>query len=321
MSVAEILHDFPPHGPLEILGNPVRMTDDTQMALAVGEALIQVDSHNLNVTTLEKPLTQAFVKWLRSPDNNRAPGMTCLRACEDLERCVPWFQATRKDSKACGANMRVAPVGLLPSHVDLNTRAATAQFEAALTHGHPTALTASGLTAWAIFLLINGEKPQQLVPLLRDYGLSQRNVSHGDWLGSLWERSYITTPEAFISRGWDECLEVFEPLDAAVMNPDYTEAPCQVTGEGWIAEEALATGLLCFLLYPEEPQKALQRAAVTSGDFDSIACLTGAFAGAYLGIDAWSDDWMSRIEYRDCLNLLGNFWDRENSNFSETSHS
>jgi len=46
--------------------------------------------------------------------------------------------------------MRVAPVGLLPSGkdgVDEATRAAIAQFQAAITHGHATALGASDLTA------------------------------------------------------------------------------------------------------------------------------------------------------------------------------
>ncbi|MDJ0677878.1 MAG: ADP-ribosylglycohydrolase family protein [Calothrix sp. MO_167.B42] len=145
------------------------------------------------------------------------------------------------------------------------------------------------------FSLVSGEKPQKLPVLLRGYALIQRNIYHSDWLSSLWERAYNDTPEEFISRGWDECLEVIERLNAALVSPDYTTDPCQATGEGWIAEEALATGLLCFLLYPEEPHKALQRAAVTSGDSDSIACLTGAFSGAYLGIDGWSENWVSRI--------------------------
>lgn len=313
LSVAEILHHFPPHGPIDLIGNPALVTDDTQMALAVGEALCKIDSNHLSVTALENPLKKAFIEWLRSPDNNRAPGMTCLRACEDLEKGVPWLQATRKNSKGCGANMRVATVGLLPSSVNIHTRAAVAQFQAALTHGHPTALAASDLTAWAIFLLVSGEKPQKLPVLLRDYALSQRNIYHGDWLSSLWERAYSDTPEAFISRGWDECLEVLDKLDAALVNPDYATDPCQATGEGWIAEEALATGLLCFLLYPEEPRKAIQRAAVTCGDSDSIACLTGAFAGAYLGMDGWPEDWVSRIEYRDRLDTLGRFWDKNSA--------
>ncbi len=68
---------------------------------------------------------------------------------------------------------------------------------------------------------------------------------------------------------------------------DRAADPCLITGEGWVAEEAFATGLLCFLLFPDDPVAAIRRAAVSSGDSDSIACLTGAFAGACHGLAAW----------------------------------
>ena len=62
--------------------------------------------------------------------------------------------------------------------------------------------------------------------------------------------------------------------------------------------------LHAFLLFWQDPQAALQRAAVTCGDSDSIACLTGAFAGAYHGIGIWPGDWIERIEYEDDLNVV-----------------
>ncbi|MBH8574169.1 ADP-ribosylglycohydrolase family protein [Nostocaceae cyanobacterium CENA369] len=307
LTVDEIRRRFPPNGPQEPLGNPALVTDDTQMTLSVGQALVAALSSNLTVASLEPALRHAFVEWLRSPQNNRAPGMTCLRACENLEAGIPWQQATRPNSKGCGANMRVAPVGLLA--LDETTRAAVAQFQAALTHGHPTALAASDLTAAAIADLVKGGDALGLPSRLYTYAASQRLVYHGDWLGSLWKRPYTNTPEEFISRGWDECLAVLDRLNAALVNPNRDADPCLATGEGWIAEEALATGLLCFLLFPNEPQAALRRAALTAGDSDSIACLTGAFAGAYLGMAAWPEDWVIRIEYRDHLAVLGKLWD------------
>lgn len=63
-----------------------------------------------------------------------------------------------------------------------------------------------------------------------------------------------------------------------------------------MAEEALATGLLCFLLFPDDPLAVIRRAVVSSGDSDSIACLVGASAGAYHGLDAWPKGWAERIE-------------------------
>ncbi|ALF56342.1 crystallin [Nostoc piscinale CENA21] len=307
LSVEEIRRRFPPNGPQEIVGNPARVTDDTQMTLAVAQALVEVDTPNLNLANLEPVLRRTFVEWLHSPDNNRAPGMTCLQACEYLEAGLPWQQATRPNSKGCGANMRVVPVGLLPT--DDTTRAAVAQFQAALTHGHPTALAASDLTAAAITYFVKGGEPQECSAYLRNYALSQRSVYHADWLGDLWQRPGINTPTEFISRGWDECLAVLDRLDAALVNPSRDIDPCLAIGEGWVAEEAFATGLLCFLFFPEAPLAAVRRAALTAGDSDSIACLAGAFAGAYLGMAAWPQDWVIRIEYRDQLAALGEFWD------------
>ncbi|MGH1395663.1 MAG: ADP-ribosylglycohydrolase family protein [Trichormus sp.] len=306
LTVAEIHRKFPPYGPQEISGNPARVTDDTQMMLAVGQALVEAET-NLNVSDLEVTLRKAFIKWLYSPDNNRAPGLTCISSCEELATGITWQEATRKDSKGCGANMRVAPVGLLK--LDSTKRAAIAQFQAALTHGHPTALAASDLTATAIAFLTQRCTPQDLPSQLYKYALSQRSIYHVDWLGDLWQQPYINTPEEFISRGWDECLAILDRLNTALANPNRDVDPCLATGEGWIAEEAFATGLLCFLLFPEQPLAAVRRAAVTAGDSDSIACLTGAFAGAYLGMSAWPEDWVNCIEYREQIAALGKHWD------------
>ena len=143
-SAEEIARRFPPSGPTAPVGEPALVTDDTQMALAVGLALLAAEQP-FTARTTEGPLRDTFIAWNRSPENNRAPGMTCMRACEALERGLPWVEATVAGSKGCGANMRVAPVGLLA--VDGATQAALAQFQAALTHGHPTALAASDLTA------------------------------------------------------------------------------------------------------------------------------------------------------------------------------
>ncbi|MEV6705434.1 ADP-ribosylglycohydrolase family protein, partial [Micromonospora wenchangensis] len=86
-------------------------------------------------------------------------------------------------------------------------------------------------------------------------------------------------------------------------------APAWHTGEGWIAEEALATALLCVLRHPDDPVAAIGRGATTAGDSDSIAALAGAFLGAAHGMSGWPADWATRIEYADQLATLGATWD------------
>lgn len=306
MTVSEIHDRYGPAGPRELVGDPALVTDDTQMTLAVGWALH--DAPTATPAELEPLLRARFLAWAASPDNNRAPGMTCLRACGRLGDGGPWQQATVAGSKGCGANMRVAPVGLVTGY-DEDTLAGAAQLQAGLTHGHPTALAASELTAVAVRLLRTGTPLPELPRTLREHCHRQREVYRVDWLGPLWQQPGVDAPAAFISRGWDECLAALDRLDAALAAGDDGGDACRATGEGWIAEEALATGLLCALWHADDPVGALARGAATSGDSDSIACLAGAFIGAAYGMAAWPASWQDRIEYAGQLRALGRVWD------------
>ncbi|MGA4842852.1 ADP-ribosylglycohydrolase family protein [Streptomyces sp. G45] len=295
------------------LPRPAIVTDDTQMTLALGHGLRTALEHGpLTPAGLERPVREEFVDWYRSPENNRAPGNTCLQACYRLKTGVRWQDASQVGSKGCGANMRVAPVALAPG-LGAAERAGAAQLQAALTHGHPTALAASDLTAYAVRLLAEGTDPGQLVGHLRAYAAEQRGTYHERWLGDLWTHGDAASAEEFIAYGWDECLGALDRLAAALRGPDPEADPCGATGQGWVAEEALTTGLLCFLLFVDEPVTALRRAACTAGDSDSIACLAGAFAGAHGGADTWPAAWTDHIEhpYRGELLELGALWDGE----------
>jgi ADP-ribosylglycohydrolase len=305
LSVPEIHRRYGSAGPRELTGDPVLVTDDTQMALAVAWAL--VEAAELSPGAVEPLLRQRFLAWAASPENNRAPGMTCLRACGELSRGLPWQQATQPDSKGCGANMRVTPVGLLD--VEPDTLAGLSQLQAGLTHGHPTGLAASELTAYAVRVLREGAAPAELPGLLLARTREQRRTYHREWLGELWRRGGADSPAEFIAHGWDECRQALERLVDALAAPDDGGDPCRLTGEGWIAEEALATALYCALRHPEDPVTALARGATTAGDSDSIAALAGAFLGAAAGMAAWPTDWATRIEYADQLTALGTHWD------------
>ena len=285
------------------------VTDDTQMTLALGEGLVQALSDGpLTAERMVPPVRAAFVDWCFSPENDRAPGTTCLRACEALNAGGAWEDASMIGSKGCGANMRVAPLGLVPG-LDARQRSGAAQLQAALTHGHPTALAASDLTAEAVWLLAQGAQPDELVPALRAHARGSRDSYRAEWLGDLAARAHDAEPAAFAARGWDECLTALDRLEAALADPDPEADPCLATGAGWVAEEALATGLYCFLLLSGEPQAVVRRAACSSGDSDSIAALAGAFAGAHHGAGAWPEEWVRDIEYRERLLALGAAWD------------
>lgn len=299
MQVADIITKYPPNGFRELSDDPALVTDDTQMAIAVANALMQVP-RPYQLETLEPILRDKFIDWYNDPKNNRSPGMTCLTSIENLMTGQEWKDATNISSKGCGANMRVQAVGLLPDEAE--TRAKLAQFQAALTHGHPTGLAAADLTAWVINDLLHGGDIDTLVERIFEYAKSQMRVYHQDWLDDLYKRGLMfPIGSDFIEYGWQQCLKRLNRLEIALEKKDYHTDPCILVGQGWIAEEAFSTALYCFLLYPNNPKAAMQRASVTSGDSDSIACITGAFAGVYNGLTSLPSDWVSRIEYHDEL--------------------
>jgi ADP-ribosylglycohydrolase len=301
-----IVAEYGPGGPRELTGEPALVTDDTQMMLAVGEAILAAGT--LTPSSFEPPLRDGFLAWAVSPDNNRAPGMTCLRACADLHDGRPWQDASQIHSKGCGANMRVTPVGLVPGLAD-EVRAGAAQLQAGLTHGHPTALAASELTAYAVHWSVDGVPARDLPEALRQRCADQRRVYHERWLGDLWRRASASSAADFIAAGWDECATALDRVTEAMAAGRFDGDPCVATGAGWVAEEALATALYCYLISPDEPVAVLGRGAASSGDSDSIACLAGSFAGAALGLGAWPGSWTSRIEYADRIAHLGAAWD------------
>jgi hypothetical protein len=171
-------------------------------------------------------------------------------------------------------------------------------------------LAASELTAYAALWLSEGLAPRELLAALRQRCADQRGVYHQKWLGDLWSVAGARSPADYIALGWDECAAALDRVTLALARRDFAGDPCLATGAGWIAEEALATALYCYLISPDEPVAVLGRGAASSGDSDSIACLAGSFAGAALGLDAWPGSWPKRIEYADRIARLGTAWDQ-----------
>ena len=78
--------------------DPALYTDDTQMSLAVAEALVEAGQRDLDV--LMGAVARNFIGWKRDPTTpSRAPGATSIRGVNALERGAPWRESGVKDSK------------------------------------------------------------------------------------------------------------------------------------------------------------------------------------------------------------------------------
>ncbi len=239
-------------------------TDDTQMSCAIAEALIE--SGEQDVEAVMKSITKYFVEWYYSPENNRAPGNTCLTGVARMERGIHWQRSGEARSKGCGSAMRPAPIGYFyQDHPEKLKEIAHAS--GICTHGHPTADAACIGAACLVKLALDGIKPDKMISKVLEFT---------DGISAEFDEALLKIPE---------CLEW-----------DDEEKALSYLGEGWIGEEAVALALYCFLRNPDSFEKTIIRGANTDGDSDSIACIAGAISGAYHGVEAIPGKWISQIE-------------------------
>jgi len=263
LTLSEIKKKFGPGG-IKDLPDPALFSDDTQMSIAVAEALIKAGDQDLEA--IMTAVRDEFVKWRSSPENNRAPGRTCLTGVLNMERGTHWSESGVADSKGCGSAMRVAAIGYLYQNNPEKLKA-VARASGICTHGHRTAVAASIGAAYLVKLALDGADPGDMIKEVLSFtkGLSGE----------------------------------FDAATAKVKNcldwPNEEEALNHL-GKGWIGEEAAALALYCFLRYPSDYKAVVQRGANTNGDSDSIACIAGSISGACLGIEAIPADWTVRIE-------------------------
>ena len=283
----EILKDFGPSGisePAPFQGFPAgSITDDTQQAIAIGQALVSACLEGLTVEAISRAAWRTLKAWRATqelPQQRRAPGHTSLTALDGDRRGS--LADRLNDSDSCGAVMRVHPVGIAFAGQP-DKAFAFGMATAALTHGGEEAILAAGTMAAIISLISANRGPDEAfagaVEILED---------HGDCRTLRLCRSALALP-----------------------TDGERERHLAGLGKGWDAAEALAIAIYAVRCHPGDFLAAVRLAVNHDGDSDSTGSLAGAIAGAYLGILALPRDWCGRLERRSelarlatCLNGL-----------------
>ncbi|MDZ4763903.1 MAG: ADP-ribosylglycohydrolase family protein [Chloroflexota bacterium] len=253
--------------------DPALFTDDTQMTLALTEGLLDAGLKT-DLDTQMNAIGARFIAWSHSPENNRAPGITCMRGVQRFESGMAWRASGIVSSKGCGSAMRVATIGYFYQHQPDKLRE-IADASGRITHGHTAAIAASMAGAYLIKLALDG------TPI----------------------SDYLHATSAFTSG-------ISDDFDAALYRVGHVgawndeEAALSHIGEGWTGEEAIALALYCVLRYPDDYTACMRRAATTNGDSDSIASIAGGILGARLGLETIPADWRARCEKADYLRDL-----------------
>lgn len=216
--------------------------------------------------------------WLRDlPEmaQLRAPGNTCLSACESLFR----GETVKNNSKGCGGIMRVAPLALLDAgyasrgkHTYSLEHLAEAGGEVAeVTHKHPLGFLPAALLTVLLYKVV------PMSPAMVKKNIDVLVVETLDMLKFIYKGKYETE-----KRQLRELSE--KALRLAHTDTPDAEAIRQL-GEGWVAEETWAIALFCAVRHIDSVERAIIAAVNHDGDSDSTGSVCGNIMGAIYGYE------------------------------------
>ena len=277
-----------------------RITADTQLMLLSANGILFAHTRGA-LRGIMAPVYQYFdafyMDWYRLQTTERAsrsrvgwisayPSLSAQRAPSPT---VMEVAATKKfgsmdepvnDSKGSGCLLRAVPIGLSYSR-DPNRIVELGANTAALTHGNEVAWMASGALALIISLIIHQELSiteavnKTLKALDKSFPDSRKAVNELSWT---------------IHSAMSLATSASSDLDAI-----------HALGKGWVADEALAIGILCALRHENDIAGAMTFAANHGGDSNNTAAIAGTLVGARIGFNAIPDRFVDRLELVDVI--------------------
>lgn len=218
--------------------------------------------------------------WLRDlPElaHRRAPGITCLNACESLLA----HRDVENNSKGCGGIMRVAPMGLLDAsfkesggsgfYYKTVYLAEAGAHIARVTHLHPLGYLPAALMTLLLSRIVPltpDEVKESIIDIIND-GLDVMMNMYGNDYAKY--KEYLRTL-------------TLKAVNLAHSNISDIQAIMQL-GEGWTAEEAWAISLYCVIRHIDNMKEAIIAAVNHDGDSDSTGSITGNIMGAIYGYE------------------------------------
>lgn len=243
-------------------------TDDTHMMIGIAESLIENRGFD------GEHMARTFVRnYEREPWRGYGPGppriFRLVRAGETWDRAAETLY--RGGSYGNGSAMRIAPVGVL-YHDDLAGLREVARKSSQITHSHELGKGGAALQAYAVALAVNLE-PTELVDSTEFLARLDELVDHEVY------RQKLTKVAAL--------------LDEA----DRARVAAEL-GNGIEAFNSVPTAIYSFLSHSRSFEEAVLFAVSLGGDTDTIAAMTGAISGAYLGLGSIPERWRMKLENR-----------------------
>lgn len=237
---------------------PGKWTDDTSMALCLGESLLNKSGFDA-ADQMGRYLNWWQWGYLSSTGDCFDIGMTVRQALASFQvDGNPYAGSTAPDTAGNGSLMRLAPVVLF-HHPDAARVTEYSALSSRTTHGAPEAVECCVLLGASLTMALGGAPKSSLRDLTR--------------------------------------VQVREPKVAALAAGDFLHKPReQIVGSGY-AVASLEAALWCFH-HTGTFEDAVLAAANLGDDADTTAAIVGQLAGAHYGVGAIPLRWLETLHMR-----------------------
>ncbi len=238
-------------------------TDDSEMAIGVGESLIASDGFDPD---------DMAMRFAENYNPLRGYGSGTAAIMNMIKSGMHWKEANKKVFKdgsfGNGAAMRAAPLGLFFSRSTGQLRA-TVEEASSITHHHSLGKEGAVLLAYAVSLLVRQEV------------VNDKNRMIDALLG-------FTTSDKYSAK-----LQIMKEL----MKEDARREQVVLRlGNTVLALESVPAALYVFLVYGSDFKKMMQVCISLGGDTDTIGAMAGALSGCLLGEQALPVELIQKLE-------------------------
>ncbi len=260
-----------------------QFTDDTSMALALADAIIECHGELVPQVIANNVLTwaegfDAFNKNIFGPSSKAA--MLAIKngvKIDDLEN----------NGVTNGAAMRVSPLGCLLPTTSLSDFIESVALASSPTHKSDVAIAGAVVIAWAISKAIDGERWPAIKDQLPAVALAAQTKKVTTFSPSMASRIELALGVASEHTGIEERMEKIYSL----------------VGAGVSTIESVPAAIAMVELAQTDPNRCAILCANLGGDTDTIGAMATAICGALNGIDAIDSALKKQLDEKNQLDF------------------
>lgn len=264
-------------------------TDDTQMMVAVAEALLAVPPHKQSQDAFMAELCRQIVEWRRHPlgGSHRSPGGTCLDGAVNLQAGKAWNQSGGLSAKGNGSAMRSSVIGAF-YHRDLNLAWRVGCLSAVPTHNNLEPILCAGAVALFCGASISGlswaKSLREVLLRIENWEMTVPYFPREVKLGSQFEDQNPWYTASHISIGYLMAQSAKEDREFYQWNGnDFATVPATAAAVYFNARYSTFRDIV-------------MNCAKWTMDSDTTTAIAGAIAGSRFGCEAIPLQWRKDLE-------------------------